>query len=130
VFPSDCARGKAHKLFDIEAPGAVHFEKGSEGKMVIWQRSAGPQGFTSMARAPFAERVFRVREDKLVDATPEFCSRIFSDENDDYRAWKSELTPGNIKKLRPGEKIDDDNEEVVSDLLSRALQHVYCRQFR
>ena len=120
---------KAHKLFDIDAAAAVRFEKDSHRKMVIWQRSAGPYGFTSMARAPFAEKVFRVREGKLVDATPEFCSRIFSDENEDYRAWNSGLTPEKIKRLRPSEKIDDENEEVVSDLLSRALQHVFCHQF-
>jgi hypothetical protein len=120
---------KPHKLFNIDAPGAVQFEKDSQGNMVIWQRTAGPYGFTSMARAPFAERVFRVREGKLVDATPEFCSRIFSDENEDHRAWDRELTSEEIKRLRPGEKIDDENEEVVSALLSRALQHVFCHQF-
>src|ERR1700730_91148 len=44
---------KPHKLFDIDAPGAVRFEKDNHGKMVIWQRTVGPYGFTSMARAPF-----------------------------------------------------------------------------
>ena len=119
---------QAHKLFDIEAPGAVHFEK-SQGQMLIWQRSPGPLGFTSMARTPFAQKVFRVRAGKLVDATPEFCPRIFSDENDDYRGWKTQLTSGNVTKLGRRGKAEDDNEEVVSALLSRALQYVYCRQF-
>jgi hypothetical protein len=120
---------KPHKLFDIDAPGAVQFEKDSHGRMVIWQRTVGPYGFTSMARAPFAEKAFRVREGKLVDATPEFCSRIFNDGKEDHRAWNRELTPEMIKRLQPSEKIDDENEETVSSLLSRALQHVFCRQF-
>ena len=33
--------------------------------MIIWQRTAGPYGFTSMARMPFAERVLRVRDAKM-----------------------------------------------------------------
>jgi hypothetical protein len=120
---------KPHKLFDIDAPGAVQFEKDSQGKMVIWQRTAGPYGFTSMARAPFAEKVFRVREGKLVDATPEFCSRIFSDRNEDYRAWNIDLAPEKIKVLQSTGNTGLDHEEIVSALLSRALQHVFCRQF-
>jgi hypothetical protein len=120
---------KPHKLFDIDAPGRVQFEKDSQGKMVVWQRTAGPYGFTSMARAPFAEKVLRVREGKLVDATPEFCSRIFSDENEDYRAWNSELMPENIKKLQSAGAMSVEHEEIVSALLSRAVQHVFCRQF-
>jgi len=120
---------KPHKLFDIEAPGAVQFEKDSRGEMVVWQRTPGPYGFTSMARAPFAERVFRVREGKLVDATPEFCSRIFSDGNEDYQAWKAELTAENIKALQSMGNKFVENEEIVSALLSRALQHTFCRQF-
>jgi hypothetical protein len=120
---------KPHKLFDIDAPGAVQFEKNSRGEMVIWQRTAGPYGFTSMARAPFAEKVFRSRGGKLVDATPEFCSRIFSEENEDYRAWNTELTAENVKKLQSMGNKFAENEETVSALLSRALQHVFCRQF-
>jgi hypothetical protein len=120
---------KPHKLFDIDAPGAVQFEKDSQGKMVIWQRTAGPDGFTSMARAPFAEKVFRVREGKLVDATPEFCARIFSDRNEDYKTWNIELAPENTKVLQSTGNTGVENEEIVSALLSRALQHVFCRQF-
>ena len=120
---------KPHKLFDIEAPGSVIFEKDNQGKMVIWQRVAGPYGFTSMARAPFAEKVFRIRGDQPVDATPEFCSRIFSDKNEDYQAWKAELTAENIKLLQSMGNTFVENEEIVSALLSRALQHVFCRQF-
>src|SRR5262249_259693 len=90
---------KLHKLFDIDAPGAVRFERDRQGKMVVWQRTPGPYGFTSMARAPFAERVFRVRAGKLVDATSEFCDQIFSDANDDYRAWTRGLTRANLDRL-------------------------------
>ena len=114
---------KPRKLFDINAPGAVQFEKDNQGKMVIWQRAAGPHDFTSEAQAPFAEKVFRVRDGKLVDATPEFCARIFSEE--DYR----NLTPEDLKRLQATGKTGVENEDTVSDLLSRALQHVFCRQF-
>src|SRR5882724_7173519 len=120
---------KPHKLFDIDAPRAVQFEKDSQGKMLIWHRTAGPYGFTSMARAPFAEKVFRVREGKLVDSTPEFCSRIFSDEDENYRNWNTELTAENIKVLQSMGNTIVENEDVVNALLSRALQHVFCRQF-
>ena len=96
---------------------------------MVWQRTPGPYGFTSMARAPFAEKVFRIREGKLVDATPEFCSRIFSDGNENYRAWNAELTAENIKALQSMGNRFVENEEIVSALLSRALQHVFCRQF-
>lgn len=120
---------KPRKLFDIDAPGAVQFEKDSQGKMVIWQRTAGPYGFTSMAAAPFAEKVLRVREGRLVDATPEFCPRIFSDANEDYRAWNRNLTPEKIKMLQSTATMRGQNEDIVSDLLARALQHVFCREF-
>jgi len=119
----------AHKLFDIEAPGTVEFENDGQGKMLIWQRAAGPYGFTSMARVPFAKKVFRVRDGKLVDATPEFCSQIASDQNEDYRAWNAELTAENIKLLQTMGSTFVENEEIVSALLSRALQHIFCRQF-
>jgi len=120
---------KPHKLFDIEAPGAVRFEKDSQRRMVIWKRTPGPYGFTSMARAPFADRALRVREGKLVDATPEFCSRIFRDHNEDHRAWNRDLAPESLKRLQSSGNTGVENEEIVSALLSRALQHVFCRQF-
>lgn len=120
---------KPHKLFDIDAPGAVQFEKDEQGKMIIWQRLPGPYGFTTMAGTPFAEKAFRVREGKLSDATPEFCSRIFRDDNQEYRFWKDSLSPENLKKLQATGDSSIANEEIVSALLSRALQHVFCRQF-
>ena len=120
---------RPRKLFDIDAALSVRFERDAQGKMVIWQRTAGPYGFTSMARTPFAAKVFRVRDGKLADETPEFCSRIFSDANEDYEEWKHNLTPERIEQWRTREKSADGDEEVISDLLSRALQHVFCRQF-
>ena len=120
---------KPRKLFDIDAPGAVRFEKDGLGRMIIWQRTPGPYGFTSMARAPFADKVFRVREGHLVDATPEFCSRILSDQNEDYRNWSISLTPEKVMLLQSTENTGVENEEIVSALLSRALQHVFCQQF-
>ena len=120
---------KPRKLFEIDAPGAVQFEKDGLGKMIIWRRTPGPYGLTSMARAPFAEKVFRVREGRLVDATPEFCSRILNDRNEDYRAWSIDLTPERIKVLQSTGNTGVENEEIISALLSRALQHVFCQQF-
>jgi hypothetical protein len=120
---------KPHKLFEIAMEGRVDFEKDKDGKMVIWKRTGGPYGFTSMARQPFAEKVLRVREGKLVDATPEFCGKIFSDETEDYRIAKQVLTAEGLEKLQRSSEGSWDNEEVVSALLSRALQHVFCRQF-
>lgn len=120
---------KPHKLFEIAMEGRVEFEKDKVGEMVIWKRTAGPFGFTSMAAQPFAEKVLRVRDGKLVDATPEFCGKIFSDENEDYRIEKQVLTPENLSKLQKGKGSEGDNEEIISALLSRALQHVFCRQF-
>jgi hypothetical protein len=64
-----------------------------------------------------------------VDATPEFCSRILSDRNEDYRAWSSELTPEKTEGLQSTGNSGVENEEIISALLSRALQHVFCRQF-
>jgi hypothetical protein len=122
---------RPHKLFDITQDGADQFEKDAQGKMVIWLRTAGPGGAFSMARRPFAERVFRVREGQLVDVTPQFSARIFSDQNSDFRIWSSELTPENIQRLGSGSKPEQnqDLEEIASSLLSRAIQYVFCRQF-
>ena len=120
---------KPHKLFEIDMQGRVDFEKDKDGKMVIWKRAAGPYGFTSMARTPFGEKVLRVRNGKLVDATPEFCGKILSDESEDYHADQVWLAPDNLKKLETTGTGDWNNEEIVSALLSRALQYVFCRRF-
>lgn len=120
---------KPHKLFDIEEAGAVRFEKDSQGKMLVWQGVAGMYGFTSMARTPGGKKVFRIRDGKLTDATPEFCARIFSEENEDYREWNEQLTPGNLKLLQSMGTKFVENEDIVSALISRALQHVFCRQY-
>jgi hypothetical protein len=120
---------KPHKLFEIAMEGRVNFEKDKDGKMVIWKRTAGPYGFTSMARTPFAEKVLRVTEGKLVDATPEFCGKILSEESEDYRDDQRLLTPENLKKLETTGTGDWNNEDTVSALLSRALQYAFCRRF-
>jgi hypothetical protein len=120
---------RPHRLFEIAMEGRVYFEKDKDGKMVIWKRTAGPYGFTSNARTPFAERVLRVREGKLVDATPEFCEKILSGESEDYQAYQRQLTPENLKKLETTGTGDWNNEDTVSALLSRALQYVFCRRF-
>lgn len=121
---------KPHKLFDVS--GLSRFEQDSQGKVVIWERDAGPYGFTSMARQPFAERVLRFRDGNLQDVTVDFCTRLWTDENEDYRIEKQELTPENIQRLQSENAADVAsyaNEEIVSALLSRALQHVFCREF-
>lgn len=120
---------RPHKLFEIDMQGRVDFEKDPDGKMVIWQRVGGPMEFTSMAGRPFAEKVLRVQDGKLVDSTPEFCRRIFSDDTEDYRIAKQMLTSENLRKLERAGNGDYDVEQVVSALESRTLQHVFCHQF-
>lgn len=118
-----------HKLFDV---AGARFEKDAQGKMLVWARTAGPMGFTSMAQAPYAERVYRVREGRLVEATQEFCGRIFSAQNQDFRQWTSYLTPEDVQRIGAATQTQDQKAkqmEIVSALLSRALQHVYCRQY-
>jgi hypothetical protein len=116
---------KPHKLFEIAMEGRVDFEKDKDGKMVIWQRTSVPGGFaTSMARRPFAEKVFRVRESKLVDVTSEFCGKA------DPRFERSELTPEDLNRLKnAGEPGNNDLDDIISALESRTAQHVYCREY-
>ena len=54
---------------------------------------------------------------------------IFSDESEDARAWKETLTEANLRKLPEAGETSWDGEDVVSALLSKALQHVFCHQF-
>jgi hypothetical protein len=118
---------KPRKLFDIDAAGMVSFEKDKDGKMVIWQRVPGPDGYADMADRPFAERVFRVRESKLVDCTPEFCPRILAPGNADYDEQMRVLTPNRLKRLRRERGMPD--QKTASALLSRALQSTLCRRY-
>ena len=118
-----------HKLFEIAMDGRVDFEKDENGKMVIWKRTGGPFDFTSMAGRPFAEKVFRVHEGKLVDATPEFCGRISREGNEDRRIEKRVLAAEDLSKFQKSGDTGGDNEVIISTLLSRALQDVFCRHF-
>jgi hypothetical protein len=118
-----------HRLFDVEARGAVRFERDSQGRVVIWQRVAGPHGFTSNALAPFAEKVLRFRADRLVDVTPDFCFRILGDKSEDHRSQQRVLTSAALARFQANGKIGYENEETISALLGRALQHVFCRRF-
>jgi hypothetical protein len=122
---------RPHKLFDIPQDGLVQFEKDPQGKMTIWVRTQGPGGNFSMASRPFAERVYRVRDGKMVDATPEFCARIFSDKNSDFRHWTGILSPENLALMRSIAQPDKpaDTEEIASAVLARAAQHVFCHQY-
>ena len=114
---------KPHKLFEIDMQGRVDFESDKDGKMVIWQMAGGPMEFTSMARRPLAEKVLRVRDGKLVDATAEFCSMK------NERLDRSELSPEDLKKLDKADERGSDAEDVVSALESMTLQHVFCHEF-
>jgi hypothetical protein len=115
---------KPHKLFEIPMEGRVDFEKDKDGKMVIWERVSVPGEFTSMAGRPFAEKVLRVREGKLVDVTPEYCG------TKDVRLERGYLAPEDLKKLATaGEPGSDDNEHIFSTLDSRTSQHVFCREY-
>jgi hypothetical protein len=123
---------KPHKLFDIGEGAAVNFHKDKDGKMIIWEQVGGTTEYTSGMGRPYAERVFRVQAGKLEDATPEFCGEIFANtrEADD---WNLSLSPQNLKKLQSAKKFGGEGnlefDDVVSALLSRALQRVLCRQY-
>jgi len=39
------------------------------------------------------------------------------------------LTAENLKKLKANDISEEGKEEIVSALLSRALQHTFCRRF-
>jgi hypothetical protein len=121
---------KPHKLFDIEVEGADQFEKDASGRMVIWKRVGAPDVFSGpIAGRPFAERVYRVRDGKMVDATPEFCERIFGDQSPYNKRWNAELSPENMEKFKSEDRPDDEEEQIARALLERAYQHVLCRQF-
>jgi hypothetical protein len=119
---------KPRKLFDIDAPGAVQFEKDNQGNMVIWQRTAGPHDFTSEAQEPFAEKVLRVRHGKLVDATPEFCARIFSEEDYRNHTRKPQEIPVDGKNGR--RKRRHRQRLAFESLATRFLPAVRCRPQR
>ena len=123
---------RPHKLFDVGQGAAVNFHKDTDGKMVIWELVGGTTDYTSGMGRPYAERVYRVKAGKLDDATPEFCGEIFAKtrEADD---WNHTLSPENLKKLQFAKKFGSEGnfelDDVVSALLSRALQRVLCRQY-
>ena len=109
----------------------MRFERHTRGTLLIWQRVGGPFGYASMAGRPFAEKAFRVQAARLIDVTPEFAPRPFSDENPDFRNAVRDLTPERLLLLRSDGGIPADEQEgIVSALLARALQHVFCRQVR
>ena len=114
---------KPHKLFEIDMQGRVDFEKDKDGKMLIWQMAGGPMEFTSMAGRPFGEKVLRVQNGKLVDATPEFCG------TKDERLKTRELSANDLKKLAQAGEPGSDVEEIVNALESRTIQHVFCHEF-
>src|SRR5580698_436248 len=122
---------KPHKLFDIPQDGLVQFEKDPRGEMIIWVRTQAPGGAFSMASRPFAERVYRVHDGKPTDATPEFCARIFSTQNSDFRHWTGVLTQENLQHIAAIPEPDKpaETEEIASALLARAAQHVFCHQY-
>ncbi len=118
---------KPHKLFEIAMEGRVDFEKDKDGKMVIWERVSAPGAGTlgtTMAARPFAARVSRVKDGKLVDVTPEFCG------SKDERLERGYLKPEDLKKLATArEQGSDDIEEIISTLESRTAQHVFCHEY-
>lgn len=115
------------KLFDVEAVGLVRFTKDPRGRSVIWQRVPGPDAYTDVADRPFAERAFRVKGGKLVDATPEFCRQMFAPGNPEFEEWGRILTPERLKSL--GGSSGTPDQEVASALWSRILQNTFCLHF-
>jgi len=61
-----------------------------------------------MARRPFAKKVLRVRDGKLVAATPEFCG------GKDPRFERSDLTLENLKTL--ADAFTEDYPEFAAKL--------------
>jgi len=119
---------KPRKLFDI--PGYYpRLQKDAQGKMIIWTTQAGPYGWTSSAMVPAADRVWRVQHGKMVDVTPEFCGRLPSSagRGEDWQ-HPTALTPERLRKFQAQGPGPWENEEVISALLSRALQYAYCRE--
>ena len=115
---------KPHKLFEIAMEGRVDFDKDKDGKMVIWKRVSVPGEFTSMASRPFAAKVMRVKEAKLVDVTPEYCG------TKDERLERGYIKPEDLKKLETAsEQGLVDNEDIISTLESRTSQHVFCHEY-
>jgi hypothetical protein len=115
---------KPHKLFEIAMEGRVDFEKHKDGKMVIWEIVGVPGDFTTMAGRPFAAKVMKVEEGKLVDVTPEYCG------TKDVRLERGYLGPDDLKKLASWGEQDSENEEgIVSRLESRTAQHVFCHEY-
>lgn len=115
---------KPHLLFDL--PFGTRFERDRFGKILIRENIPGLSGLTTSANRPGAEKVFRVSQSKLVDATLEFCPQILSPNNVDVDQAQHVLTPEKISKLVSGLEPDD---ETARALLSLALQHTFCRQF-
>ena len=115
---------KPHKLFEIPMEGGVDFEKDKDGKMVIWERVSVPGEFTSMASRPFAAKVMRAKEGKLVDVTPEYCG------TKDERLERGYIKPEDLKKLETASVQGRvDNEDIISRLESRTSQHVFCHEY-
>jgi hypothetical protein len=123
---------RPHKLFDVGEGAAVDFVKDKDGKVIIWERVGGPYQYTSGADRPYAERAYRVKDGKLVDSTPESCSNILRPGNRDFDGWMRTLTPENVKKLQAAKEFGAagnlDLDEIVSSILSRAMQWVLCHQ--
>ena len=121
---------RPHKLLDIDQSGAVDFRKDQQGRMVIWTMQAGPYGYTSMAENPFAQRVFRVQDGKLVDITPDYCTEVL--QGDDFQASKKQLTPEKIARFKAGGDFAAkslETSQMANAVLAVALQHVFCQQF-
>jgi hypothetical protein len=120
---------KPHKLFDIAQDGAVWFEWDSQGKVAIWENVQAPDEFNGpTASRPFARRVYRVRDGKMVDTTPEFCGRIFAADARDVKRWTAELSRENLARLESADKPEDE-QDTARTLLERAYQHVLCRDY-
>lgn len=121
---------RPHKLVDIPQAGAVEFRKDEHGKLVIWAMEPGPYGYTSMAENPFAQKVYRLRNGKLLDITPDYCGTILRGDEQNYADSSKLLTPERIKEFKSGAQPDSDESfEMASAVLTVALQHVFCHQF-
>jgi hypothetical protein len=122
---------KPHRLFDVGEGAAVDFVKEKDGKVTIWDRVGAAYEYTSGAARPYAERALRFKG-TLVDITPQFCGKLLSAENPDYKEWTSVLTDENINKLKSAKfspQTESGVEEIASALLARAEQEVLCQRY-
>lgn len=113
-------------VYEFEDGGQMDVKKDKSGKAILLRFEGGPIEFTSMARRPYATRVFQIRNGQLADITREHCDKLTAASF--FQEQEEQLKPEVVAKFRSGEKLAHDSESVTSAALSNALQMLYCRK--